>query len=126
MNKLTHQTTMIALKWLPAVMAFSFLGNTICTYFQSSMQAVVHYVGLVIAPFAFLYLTSFVFKFCWYHRIFIHYVVIVEMLNITDWYFRIPLSNEWMCRVHFIISAIFLVVAAVTFFVKRPKKKGRN
>jgi hypothetical protein len=86
---------------------------------------VTHYVGLVIAPLMFMYISSYVFKFCNYHRIFIHYIAVVEFINITDWYFRIPISNDAICILHFVITFIFLV-AAVVMYVKKFKHKYKG
>lgn len=125
-SRAKHQLTMVVFKWLPAVMAFSYLFNVICAHLQVGWQVVTHYLGLVIAPMAFLYIASYVFKFCWYHRLFIHYVAFVELLNITDYYIGIPISNTAICVVHYGVTAIFLIVAIATFFIKRPKKKGSD
>lgn len=123
-SRTKHQLTMVVFKWLPAIMAFSYLFNVICAHLLVGWQVITHYLGLVIAPLAFYYIASYVFKFCWYHRLFIHYIAFVELLNITDYYIGIPISNKAICIVHYGVTAVFLVIAIVTFFVKRPKKKG--
>ena len=99
-------------------MAFSYLFNVYCAFVGIGLQVITHYVGLVIAPLVFMYLSSYVFNFCNYHRIFIHYIAVVEFLNITDWYFRIPISNDAICIVHFVITAIFLIIAIIMYIRK--------
>ena len=57
-----------------------------------------------------LLLNSFVFKFCFYHRIFIYYLYIINILNIIDWYFVIKISSKWLIStslILFIICALF-------------------
>lgn len=122
-----NKLMLFTLKILPAIMAFSYLFNVICVYFQVPFQLVTHYLGIVIAPLLFIYLASYVFKFCEYHRWYIHYIAIVELLNITDYYFHIPISNKAICIVHFAITAIFLIGALIFYIVKykiksRPRK----
>lgn len=121
-----HQITMLVFKWLPAVMAFSYIMNVYCAFIGTWFQMVTHFVGLALTPLIFYYIASYVFHFCWYHRLFIHFIAIEELINLTDWYFHIPISNEAICYVHFTIMAIFLMIAIVTFMVKRPKKKGSD
>ena len=120
-----HKLMMITLKVIPAIMALSYLTNVYCAFVGIGLQFITHYIGLFLAPMMYLYISSYVFQFCWYHRWFIHYMVVVEMLNITDWYFHIPISNQAICMVHFVITIIFLVVGITTFFVKKFKKKTR-
>ena len=117
-NKKLRKITLFVLKLLPIVMAFSYLFNVYCAFVGIGLQVITHYVGLVIAPLVFMYLSSYVFNFCNYHRIFIHYIAVVEFLNITDWYFRIPISNDAICIVHFVITAIFLIIAIVMYVRK--------
>lgn len=82
---------MTILKLLPAIMVvFYLLGNA---GFGVGVQVMLHYMGLVLAPLLFMYLSSHVFKFCSYHRLFIYYITIVELLNIVDWYFIIPFDT---------------------------------
>lgn len=123
-SRTQHQYLMLIFKWLPAVMAFSFFMNVYCAFAGVWFQVITHFLGLAITPLVFYYIASYIFHFCWYHRLFIHYIAIEELINLTDWYFRIPISNEAICYVHFTITAVFFAIAIVTFFVKRPKKKG--
>lgn len=109
----------VVLKILSAVMAFSFLMNTVCAFFLVPFQVITHYLGLVIAPLAFIYISSYVFKFCEYHRWFVHYIAITELINITDWYWKIPISNEAICIVHFVISGIFLLGILIHYIKKK-------
>ena len=120
-----HKLMMITLKLIPAIMALSYFMNVYCAFVGIGLQVITHYVGLVLAPMMYLYISSYVFQFCWYHRWFIHYMLIVEMINITDWYFHIPISNQAICMVHFGITAIFLIVAIITFIYKKYKNKTR-
>lgn len=117
-----HKSMIITLKLLPMVMAFSFIMNVYCAFVGVGFQVVTHYAGLVIAPLAFMYIASYVHHFCNYHRVFIHYIAVVELLNITDWYFKIPISNEAICIVHFVITAVFLVTAFVMYIKKFGKR----
>ena len=41
----------------------------------------------------FLYLASYVFQFCEYHRMFIHYISIVFIIRVLEFYRLIPLQS---------------------------------
>ena len=85
-DKKQHKVMLFMLKIVPAFMAFSYLMNTMCAFFGVGWQIVTHYLGLFLAPMIYLYVSSKVFKFCEYHRWFIYYMIVIEFLNITDWY----------------------------------------
>jgi hypothetical protein len=95
---------------------------TVCAHLQVPWQLPFHYLGLAVAPLVFMYLTSYVFKFCNYHRIFIHYIAFVELLNLTDYYFGIPISNSAICILHYGVTAIFIIAAYCMYINKYSKK----
>lgn len=122
-NKNLYKITLVVLKFLPMTVAFSFMLNTLCAYYQVPFQIVTHYLGITIAPLLFMYLTSTVFHFCNYHRIFIHYIAIVELFNLTDWYFGIPISNKDICLIHIWVSIVFIICAIIMYINKKKQIK---
>ena len=67
--------------------------NTTLSYFNINVD-ILSYIGSVsLVTLVLLYTTSYVFKFCEYHRMFIHYTTITWILNIIDLYIGIPVSN---------------------------------
>ena len=122
-RKWKHMLVLTVLRWLPAVMAFSYVMNAYCARLGVPWQIFTHYLGLVIAPMGFLYIASYVFKFCWYHRVFIHYITVVDFLNVTNWYWKIPITNDQYNNLHLGITAAFLVVSVATFFYRKWKGK---
>ena len=67
--------------------------NTILSHFNINV-AILSYIGSVsLVTLVLLYITSYVFNFCEYHRMFIHHTTITWVLNIIDLYIGIPVSN---------------------------------
>lgn len=122
LNTDTYRMALQLMKWLPAVMAVSYLANSAGIYGET-MHAVVHYVGMFLAPMGMLYVASHLFRFCWYHRIFIHYLMAKELVNITDWYVGIPITDEEMAELHKWITGVFLAVAITTYIYRRWKDR---
>ena len=73
-DKRKHKLLIFVLKILPAIMAGSYVIEMISIFLGFGTQVLVNFIGMIIAPILFMYLASYVFKFCEYHRIFIHYV----------------------------------------------------
>lgn len=82
-------------------------------------QVIVHFIGLVLAPLLFMYLSSHVFRFCSYHRLFIYYVGAMELLNVVDWYTFMPLNNSITGTIHTIINWLLFIGIGIHFILKR-------
>lgn len=118
-NKNLYKLTIITLKFLPIVMASAFMISDIIHI--TIIQIICHIIGLNVAQFLFIYLTSYAFKFCNYHRIFIHYLVLIETINVIDWYIDIPISDKAMQITHIVISVVFIVIAVKMYYNKNIK-----
>lgn len=103
-----YKLDIFVLKLLPIILAILALSSTILDYINISCQ-IINY-AMVFVLYVFLYISSYVFKFCEYHRMFLHYVVTVNILNIIDVYVGIPLSDFNLLKMYLIISGIFLLV----------------
>lgn len=68
----------------------------------------------------FLYLASVVFEFCSYHRMFLWYILIDDILNIVDYYWNIPISTDNLIRIHNILAGVTLFIVLI-LYVKSNK-----
>lgn len=105
------------------IMSFSYLIMFVLANTIEDWVILPHILGTVIAPLVFVYLTSYVFKFCAFHRMFIHYYAFVEILNVTDYYIRIPISDKAISLLHDGVTVVFLVAVIVTYIIKYKKDK---
>ena len=125
LNKDLYKVDLFLLKLLPVIMVISHIIASYGAIFQVVsgaaiiIQIVSHYLGLVIAPIAFMYISSHVFQFCNYHRMFIHYIAVIELMNVTNWYFRIPITNELYNGIQVTITIVFAILAIIMYIKKR-------
>lgn len=122
-SKALYKITLYVLKMLPMIMAFSYLTMFVLANTVESLVIVPHILGTVIAPLVFIYLTSYVFRFCAFHRLFIHYYAFVELLNVTDYYIGIPISASAITFIHDSVTIVFLILAVVMYIYKYKKDK---
>lgn len=54
------------------------------------------FAGMSISTLLFLLIVSFVFKFCLYHRVFLYYATIIDVLNWIDYLYVIPFTIDLM------------------------------
>ena len=92
-SKLLYKIELRLLKIIPIILAFTALLNSILSYFNIDLYILSYIGGISIFTMIFLYLSSYVFKFCEYHRMFLHYVVVTWIINTIDYYIGIPIND---------------------------------
>lgn len=109
-KKFYYKLELIYVKYSPMLIALGLLLNSILCYFHIyTLYYIGGYLfGVSLLTIGHMYNSSKVYKFCKYHRMFIHYIVINNILNAIDYHFRLPLSSECLVCLHIFIAGIFL------------------
>ena len=103
------------------ILAFTALLNSILSYFNIDLYILSYIGGVSIFTMVFLYLSSYVFKFCEYHRMFLHYVVVTWIINTIDYYIGIPINDlEYLC-LQMIIAGISLFIILLLYYKTNKK-----
>lgn len=125
-SKNLYKIMLVILKGLPMVMALGFVLSNTIPRINPVLNMIVHICGLIIPQFAFMYLSSYIFKFCSYHRIFLHYILAIQAITVTDWYIGIPISNEEIRHLQYAVSVVFAIIAFCLYIKHRIDiKKSR-
>ena len=124
-DKRRHKLLIFALKILPAIMAGSYVIELTSIFLGLGTQVLVNFIGMIVAPILFMYLASYVFKFCEYHRIFIHYVLILEILTTVKWYYPVIVTSQLVLNISFFLSGL-LMLCVLFFNVYKIYKKYRR
>ena len=104
------------------IIALLFVVNTILFYFR--IDTTICSVLVAILVWLFLYVSSFVFKFCSYHRMFLYYLVVVEVCNWLDYDYNIFKDDENAVAINLIIAGIFLfIILYLKLYHERRIKK---
>ena len=121
MDKMMCKLELLCVKYIPILIAAIVLLNAILNYFNIYVKEL-HYIAgtsfLTLIP---MYISSYAYKFCEYHRMFIHYTTITWILNIIDLYIGIPVSDIWYLGIQLIIAGISLFII-LYLYVKSYKK----
>lgn len=125
-SKYLYKIEIFLLKILPMLIALLCLLNSVLSYFNIDL-VIFSYLGSVsILTLLFLYLSSYVFQFCEYHRMFLHYVLITWIINIIDYYVGIPINDlEYLC-LQMIIAGISLFIILYLYVRTNKKVTIRN
>lgn len=118
-SKLLYKIELMALKTIPIIMVLCSMCNSILSYFNIDVTILNYIGGVSILPLLFFYLSSYTFKFCSYHRMFLHYLLIADGINIYDYHIGFSLEDlEYLC-LHMIIIAIWLFIITYLYIHKK-------
>lgn len=114
MTKKLYKLELLLIKSLPLGIALCYLLNSILSYFNINAEICSYLGGMSFFPLIFILVSSFVFKFCIYHRLPIYYIIVSDILNYYDLYVGIPLDNRNLFIMNMIIAGIFIVLIVFT------------
>lgn len=105
-----YKLEVLVLKLIPMVIAACCLLNTFLSYLNIETEILSYLSGIGLLPTLFLYLSSIVFKFCIYHRLFIYYIIVNNIICYIDYKYSIPISDKDYLNLHIFIVGIFLFI----------------
>lgn len=108
-------------KLLPMIIALLYVLNTILSYFDFNAMFLNFLGGMSFLPLVFLYISSFAFRFCEYHRMFLHYIATTGTINWVDYVFILPISDLHLLMLLMVLFGITCFIALFMFL----KIKGR-
>lgn len=120
-NKSLYKTLLILLKYIPIIIALFYIVNTLGALFGIDLPVLSNIAGMSLLTWVFMYLAALVFKFCIYHRMFLYYILVTDIINIIDYYIGIPVDSYGIVMIHSVIIGILLFII-LYFYVKHNKK----
>ena len=120
-DRLFYKMELSLLKIIPMLIAGMYMADTVLFCLDVSMALPSFFFGTSLLPLLFIYLSSFVFQFCEWHRIFIYYVFVINMLNYLSLYSAFCFDNDKMIAVHLIVAGACLFLA-LFLYVKSHQK----
>ena len=124
-NKNQMKLFVLVSKVLPMVLALCHLLNCMFGYFGWNNIILGYISGISILTVSYLYLISYLIKLCGYYRMFLHYCVIIDIINIYDYYIGIPVSDRNMMLLYGGVTIISMfIIIYMKFFM--PWKRNIN
>ena len=110
-----YKIELYLIKVIPIFTAAIYLLNTVLSFvFDIDAPILSYLAGVSIFTLMFFYLSSYVFKFCEYHRMFIHYITFNWLLNIYDYYIGVPVTDAGIMTLQLVLFFAACVVALIT------------
>ena len=92
-NKRLYKLLLLILKIIPFLLSINETVFTILHYYDIECYSLNFFGGFSVLFLLQLYIMSYVFNYCKWHRVPLHYVTIVNILALYDTFVGIPLSD---------------------------------
>lgn len=110
MNKISYRLFLFTLKAIPYVIALFYILFTIGCYFGIELNVIGYISSCSILTWLFLYISSFVFKFCIYHRLPLYYILLNDIINTIDTYMHLPISTNRFFLLYIWLTGTFILL----------------
>lgn len=107
-SKVLHKALILVIKYIPMIISMFYILNTMLCWLGIDAPVLSNIAGVSLLTWSFLFLSNIVFQFCVYHRIFLYYILVDDLLNIYDFYFGIPLSTVEILEIHSVLIGLLL------------------
>lgn len=123
-NKRLYKLELYSAKVVPMLMAGITLANTVLSYLGIQLVYLSYIGGISLLVLIRFYITSYTYRFCSYHRMFLHYILISNSVALYDYHVGIPLNNTNLFALNMIIAGVSLfIILYLKFKVCSPLKE---
>lgn len=122
-NKNLYKVFLSIVKFIPNILAIIQIISLTLHSMELTSFALTCIGGTSIITLIILYLISYIFKFCGTHRMSLHYVTLVTVISILDYYIGLPINNENLFRLYGIISGAFMTSWIIIWYKNRKNPK---
>ena len=84
------------------------------------MFSIIGGIGLI--PLIYLWIASWCFRFCFYQKIFLYYLTLINCINIIDEYYTLPISTYNYYIIGYITFGCTIILYAILKYRENRKK----
>lgn len=122
-DKYLYKLFLNIVKYIPLILSIIFVLNTWINYLGYASPILAYFGGTSFIFLGMLYLISIVFKFCYIHRLPLHYTAISNIIGILYKYKVISIQGIFLYRTYFILGGITLFVYIYYSYKNRNNPK---
>ena len=105
-----YKLELVCVKYTPIIISFFTIISILLSFIGMDISLYGNILGASLLSTISMYISSYVYRFCAYHRMFIHYLVIVHLIDICDRLFIIPVSDYNLLVLYLSITGICLFI----------------
>lgn len=118
-----YKLELLCVKYIPILIAVTVLIDAILSYFNIYLETLNYIAGTSFLTLIPMYISSYAYKFCEYHRMIIHYIFTHKIITIIDLYIGIPVSDLILLSIYLVVAGIFIMVI---LYLHQKCKNDRN
>lgn len=92
-------------------MALIYFINILLNLIGVNLNSLSYIAGISFIPLLFIYISSYVFQFCEYHRLPLHYILITNLLSIIGYEFEIAINIWSYIIIHSVLFGLTMFIA---------------
>lgn len=123
MNRIMYKLELLCVKYVPILIAVVVLIDAIFSYFDVYLDILNYIAGTSFLTLIPMYISSYAYKFCEYHRMFIHYILTHKLVSTVDLYIGIPVSDLILLSIYLVIAGVFILII---LYLHQKCKNDRN
>ena len=114
-NKYLYKVQLYMLRVIPMLLSICSLLYTILSHLGFDTTFLVSLGKVSFLTLGFLYISSYAFHFCGFHRMFLHYILTVNVINYIEKQFGLPFSNNVMLGIYIVIPIVFTILTLIQY-----------
>lgn len=122
-SNIKHKSFLIITKYIPHISAFMYIIYTLLQFADIDPIILGYLLDYSIMPWLYLYLNSFVFKYCYVHRLPLYYILLNEILTTSDYYLNIPVSELNLLLIHLLFIGLLIFGYSYYYFKFKLKNE---
>ena len=124
-GKTLYKIELLLIKVIPYIIACFYFANNFLSYYNIDLPILSLIAGTSILTLLFLYISSFVFKFCIYHRLPLYYILISDILAYYDNLIGIPVTNKELFVLNLSLIGIFILLIVYFKFKQHESRTSK-
>lgn len=124
-GKSLYKIELFIIKVIPFIIMCCYVANSVLSYYHIDNAIFAITGGLSIFTWIFLYVSSFVFKFCIYHRLPLYYILISDILAYYDNIIGIPITNKELFVLNIAIIGVFILLIVYFKFKQHESRTSK-
>lgn len=125
-SKFTYKLLLITLKYIPVLLSLLYIISSVASYIGVEVPVIYSLSKMSLICWIFMHLSSIVFKFCMYHRMFLYYLFIVNVANFLKDCLKIESINFNLIVSCLTLSGIILFLILFKYVRNNKKVIARN
>jgi len=113
-NLLSHKFLLILIKYIPHIIAFFYAIYNILGLLGIDFIIAGYFIHMSLLPWIFMYLLSFIFKYCYVHRFPLYYILCSEVLTTSDYLLNYSIEESTILMAN--LTLIACMIFGYTFY----------